>query len=234
MTVRHIVSAMIRRWYVPLAVFACVALAFMMMARDGGIYTTRTIVSFLRPAGTSLSPNNGATDQSVIAFAGAVVLEANKSQHSDGYSLSDAPYYGAGIREGALVELTNAGNQWVSAVNKAEIEVDIAGRTREWVESRQEKLVAEVVSIADELQEVVRVSPKYRIAVSVVPLTTQIDYISPSRGTQLAAGAAMLAVAILTAAWGSVLVDGVLSKRRSGSNAQVSALSDRLLEGSHS
>ncbi|MET1015375.1 MAG: hypothetical protein ABWX76_01070, partial [Leifsonia flava] len=183
---------------------------------------------------TSLTQNNGAEDQSVIAFAGTVVAETNNGRPPNGYSMSDAPYYGAGIREGVLVELTNSGNQWVSTVNKAEIEVDIAGRTREWVESQQDELVGRVLSIADSLQEVVPVSPQNRMSVSVVPLTTQIDHIAPSSRTQFVAIAAMLAVAILTAAWGSVTVDRVLAKRRPQTDPRDRTTAGRLNEGSTS
>ena len=214
MTVGQIASAMLRRWYVSLAILACVGLAVVMLARDGGIYTTRTVISFLRPAGTSLSPDNGANDSSIIAFAATIVSETNDGRRPDGYSMSEAPYYGAGIREGTLVELTNSGNQWVSNVDKAEIEIDIAGRTFEWVDSRQDELVDKVLSIAGSLQEAAAVSPEERISATVVPLTTQIDYITPSRRTQLTAGGVMLAVAIITAAWGSIAVDRALSKKR--------------------
>ncbi|MET0716144.1 MAG: hypothetical protein ABWY23_06735 [Mycetocola sp.] len=233
MTIHDIASAMLRRWYVPLAVLACVALAIVMMARDGGIYTTRTVISFLLPASTSLSPNNGATDQSVITFAEAVVHDTNEGHLSEGYSMADAPYYGAGIREGTLVELSSSGNQWVSAVSKAEIEIDIAGRTLERVESQQAEVVSRVLSVAASLQDVMSVSPQDRISVSVIPLTTRIDLIAPSRGAQLAAGAAMLAVAILTAAWGSVTVDRLLSKRRPDDGRDDSTTPARLPGGTH-
>lgn len=231
MTIPYIVSAMVRRWYIPLTVLVCAALAIVTMARDGGTYTSRTVVSFLRPAATSLLPDNGADDLSIIAFASAVVLEANDGDVPESYSLADAPYYGAGIREGTLVKLTNSGNQWYSSVSKAEIEIDIAGRTFDWVEVRQEHLIEKVLATAGSLQELVPVPPTDRISASVVPLTTRIDYIAPSRRTQLTAGAAMLAAAILTAAWASVAVDGVLSKRRSVSGREVGNVRGRVDEG---
>jgi hypothetical protein len=218
MSVRQIGSAMLRRWYISLAALACVAVATVMLAQDGGIYTTRTVISLLRPTTTSLSPDNGTTDRSVIAFAAAVVLDTNGGELSEGYSKADAPYYGAGVREGTLVELANIGNQWVSMVNKAEIQIDIVGRTPDWVASRQEKLVARVLSTADSLQDVVGVPPENRVSAYVVPLTTQIEYIAPSRRAQLAAGVAMVTAALIVAAWASVTVDGVLSKRRPHSN----------------
>lgn len=217
MTVRQIGSAMLRRWYISLAALVCVAITTVLLAQDGGIYTTKTVISLLRPTTTSLSPDNGTTDRSVIAFAAAVALNTNGGELAEGYSKADAPYYGAGVREGTLVELANIGNQWVSTVNKAEIQIDIVGRTSDWVASRQEKLVARALATANSLQDAVGVPPENRVSAYVVPLTTQIEYVAPSRRAQLAAAVAMLAAALIVAAWASVTVDGALAKRRSGS-----------------
>lgn len=231
MTIRDIFSAMLRHWYIPLGLLACAALVTVMLVRDGGIYTTSTVVSLMRPDSTSLSPSNGTNDTSVIAFAGSVVLETNNGHPPAGYSMQDAPYYGAGIREGVLVELANSGNQWASTFDKAEVQIQIVGRTRDWVESRQKEAVGKVLRIVESRQSAVAVAPQNRIVASVVPLTAQIEYISASRSSQLAAGTAMLAVAIILGAWGSVIVDRLPSRRRSTANAKVPHSSDRTLEG---
>ena len=231
MTIRDIFSAMLRHWYIPLGLLACAALVTVMLVRDGGIYTTSTVVSLMRPDSTSLSPSNGTNDTSVIAFAGSVVLETNNGHPPAGYSMQDAPYYGAGIREGVLVELANSGNQWASTFDKAEVQIQIVGRTRGWVESRQKEAVGKVLRIVESRQSAVAVAPQNRIVASVVPLTSQIEYISASRSSQLAAGTAMLAVAIILGAWGSVIVDRLPSRRRSTANAKVPHSSDRTLEG---
>jgi hypothetical protein len=230
-TIRDIFSAMLRHWYIPLGLLACAALVTVMLVRDGGIYTTSTVVSLMRPDSTSLSPSNGTNDTSVIAFAGSVVLETNNGHPPAGYSMQDAPYYGAGIREGVLVELANSGNQWASTFDKAEVQIQIVGRTRDWVESRQKEAVGKVLSIVESRQSAAAVAPQNRIVASVVPLTSQIEYISASRSSQLAAGTAMLAVAIILGAWGSVIVDRLPSRRRSTANAKVPHSSDRTLEG---
>jgi hypothetical protein len=230
-TIRDIFSAMLRHWYIPLGLLACAALVTVMLVRDGGIYTTSTVVSLMRPDSTSLSPSNGTNDTSVIAFAGSVVLETNNGHPPAGYSMQDAPYYGAGIREGVLVELANSGNQWASTFDKAEVQIQIVGRTRDWVESRQKEAVGKVLRIVESRQSAVAVAPQNRIVASVVPLTAQIEYISASRSSQLAAGTAMLAVAIILGAWGSVIVDRLPSRRRSTANAKVPHSSDRTLEG---
>ena len=230
MTTRQILSAMLRRWYIPVGILLCAVLLTVMLARDGGTYTTKTVVSFMRPASTSLSPSNGTNDSNVIAFAAAVLQETNNGRPPARYSMDDAPYYGAGIREGELVELANSGNQWMSTFSKAEINIQVVGRTFDWVEARQLELINTVLSVADSQQAAVGIAPGNRITASVVPLTTNIDYVSASRSSQLSAGAAILVAATIIGAWGSVLIDRRLS-RRSVAGAKASRSSGRLAEG---
>jgi hypothetical protein len=211
---------MLRHWYIPLGILACAALAFVMLARDGGIYTTRTVISLMLPASTTLSPGNGTNDSNIIAFAAVVVRDINDSRPPARYSTDDAPYYGAGIREGALVQLTNSGNQWVSTFSKAEIEVQVVGRTLDWTKAKQSELVSKVLSTARYQQATVGIPPANRIIASVVPLTTQIEFVSPSRSSQLTAAAAMFVAAVIIGAWASVTVDRLRSRRRSSAHLE--------------
>ena len=231
MTAREVLSAMLRRWYIPIGLLVCAALVTGMLARDGGIYTTRTVVSFMRPATTSLSPANGTHDSSIIAFAGAVVQEANNGRPPTRYSRGDAPYYGAGVRQDALVALANSGNQWTALFSKSDIEIQIVGRSIGWVKKRQEELVERVSSISSARQAALMVSSDDRITATVVPLTMRIRYVSPSRSSQVAAGAAMLSVALILGAWGSVTVERLLARRRGAAGTQTRISPRRVLGG---
>ncbi|MBX0299440.1 hypothetical protein K2F54_05560 [Cryobacterium sp. 1639] len=233
MTVPDILTAMVRRWYVPLGVFGCAALVTLLLLRDGGIYTTSPVVTFMRPTATSLSPHNGTDDSSVVAFAGAVVTAVNKGRAPAPYSMASAPYYGAGIREGIRVDLADAGNQWSSTFSRSDVEIRIVGRSLSWVEAKQDEMVDLVTGFAAAEQAVLEVPGESRITASVAPLTTQIEHIVPSRGNQLAAAAAMLAVALILSGWGSITVDRRLS-RRGATTAQTQAPSRRILEGTSS
>jgi len=220
MTVRELLFAMLRRWYIPIGLLVCAALFTGFLARDGGIYTTRTVVSFLRPATSSLSPGNGINDSSVIAFAGAVVRETNNGRPPARYSTGEAPYYGAGVREGVLVELANEGSQWVSTFQQSDVEIKIVGRSFDWVKTRQEEVVDTVVGISNAQQAGLITASRDRITATVVPLTTRIDYVSPSRNSQVAAAAAMLAAALIVGAWGSIAFDRRVSRRRIATGAE--------------
>lgn len=233
MTFRDLLVTMLRRWYVPAAALVCAAALTFVFANDGGSYTTKTVISFIFPAKTALSPYNGAGDKNVIAFAGAVAHEINGGKPTMRYATEDAPFYGVGVREGVFVGLPNSGGQWSTSFAKAEIEIQIVGRSRDWVVATQSRLVDEVLRIADAQQAEAAASRNARIIVSVVPLTSRIDHITPTRTMQYAAGAAMFAAALIVGAWGAVMVDRilatVLAKR---ARADVRDSSGRVLEDS--
>lgn len=212
MTVRDIASAIGRRWYVLIAVLLCFAVLAVMLARDGGAFSTRTVVTFTLPARTTLDPENGVSDASVIAFAGAIATEINLGKPSPQYSDSGAPYYGAGVRQGVIVGLRNAGNQWRSSYPSATIEVQIVGRTFAWVEQMQHDLLMKIEEVASRQQSVL--SPRDRIVSTVEPLTTKIEEIVPTRTSRLAAFGAMFLAALLVGGFGAIRLDRVLMHRR--------------------
>lgn len=201
MTVREILIAIGRRWYLVLALFAMALLLGVLLLRDGGVYSTRTIVSFMFPTSTSLSASNGTTDESLIAFAGAVAQEINNGRPAASYSEDSAPFYGAGVRQGTLVSLPYSGNQWATDFSVAEVEIQIVGRSQEWVEATQAELVDKVLRVAEERQDDLAVPADQRIEMTVVPLTLEIEHIVPGRASVLAALAALLAAALLVSGW---------------------------------
>lgn len=231
MTVREILVAMLRRWYIPLGALLCAALVTLILARDGGIYSTSTVVTFMRSSSTSLSPDNGTDDSSVVAYAGAVVNAINNGRPPAPYSMSDAPFYGAGVREGVRVDLADDGNQWVSTFSRSDVEIQIVGRSLDRVEAEQQQMIDLVLSFADAEQAALMVPVEDRITAVVAPLTTQIDYVHPSPNSQAVAAGAMLTVALIVGAWGSVAVDRLLSRRRVARDPHTPDSSRRILEG---
>lgn len=231
MTVREILVTMLRRWYIPLSALLCAALVTLALARDGGVYTTSTVVTFMRSSSTTLSPDNGTDDSSVVAYAGAVVNAINNGRPPAPYSMSDAPFYGAGVREGVRVDLADDGNQWVSTFSRSDVEIQIVGRTLDRVEAEQQQMIDLVLSFADAEQAVLMVPVEDRITAVVAPLTTQIDYVHPSPTSQAVAAGAMLTVALIVGAWGSVAVDRLLTRRRVPRVLHTPDSSRRILEG---
>ena len=104
----------------------------------------------------------------------------------------------------------------------------------DWVEARQNELVDKVLSIASSQQVALARSSQDRITATVVPLTRQIEHITASRTSQLAAGAAMLAAAVTVGAWGSVTADRLLTKRRAAATAKSPRVSGPVQAGATS
>jgi len=228
-TVRGVLSAMLRRWYVPLAVLIIAGAFTMVLARDGGIYSTRTVISFTYPTKTTLSYGNGTNDSSVIAFAGAVVSEINNGRPVERYSDDSAPLYGAGVRDAVRVGLTAAGNQWATSFPRADIEIQIVGRTEAEVASRQKKLVDRVLEVAESKQSSATAAADEHIAVAVVPLTLDIQYIAAGRSGIVFAVGAMSLAALIVGAWGAAVVDGWVGAR-GGPRRGVPAVRPRMRE----
>jgi hypothetical protein len=213
MTLRALLATMLRRWYVPVAVIVLAAVLMIVLVRDGGTYTTRTVVSFTHPSQTLLSYGSGANDINVIAFAGAVASEINNGRPIERYSDDSAPLYGAGVRQGVLVGLTATGNQWATNYPRADIEIQIVGRSREWVQQRQQELITEVLATVDAQQRGLSATSTERISVVVVPLTRYIGHVAAGRTELLAAAAAMLGAAVLTGGALAVLLDQTILNR---------------------
>lgn len=225
MTIRELMRAVLRRWYVLVVAIVLAVAGGYLLHRNAGVYTTQTVVSFMLPDKTSLSQNSGLDDASVIAFAGTVAQEVNDGRAPARYSTDDAPFYGAGVRKGILVTIPDAGNQWVSSYLRAEVELQIVGPTEEWVTSTQKAILEKVTQVAEAQQ--VGVEPaSSRIQTSVVPLTLRVFHIIPSRTAEIAALVALAAAALITGGWGAVTLDGIILKRKRRSGIRMSASSE--------
>lgn len=218
MTFWDIAAALARRWYVMLVAFAVATTLWIAWARDGGSYTTSTIVSFTLPSRTSLMPESGAFDESVIAFAGVVANEINSGHPVPRYASSDAPLYGVGVRDGVLVGLPDSGGQWTSHYTKAEIEIQIVARTFDAVKETQSRLLARVFEITEEQQR--NSSSKHRIGASVMPLSMTIREISATRSSQMLALLALAGAALLVGGWAALEFDRRLEARQRARSAQ--------------
>lgn len=214
MTLREVLGAIWRRWYVSVAILLCAAALGNYFGSTSGVYSTRTAVSFTFQDGSSLAPNSGIADESVIAFAGAIAADINRSRPSVRYSSMDAPYYGAGIREGVLVALRDTGSQWLSSFNSAIVEIQIVGPTQRWVEDQQALILSEIEQITAARQDSAQVPPNRRIVAEVEPITKHIEHVVPSRASVLLAWAALVGAATIVAGWLSIVVDTRMRRRR--------------------
>jgi hypothetical protein len=211
MTVRDVLGAIGRRWYVFVAVLLVFGALTLLLSRGGESFYSKTTVSFTLPNRTTLLPDSGNSDTSIIAFASAVATAINQGKPVPTYSSADAPYFGAGVRQGSMVSLRNDGNQWMASFPSATIDIQVVGPTREWVSARQAVLLKQVIQVASAQQFAVVTPPSGRITATVQPLSTEISTVPATRSTQIMAVSAMTLAGLLVACPAAVATDRLMA-----------------------
>lgn len=217
MTVRELVAALMRRWYVIVFALVIAVAGIYVLQRGQGVYSTETVVSFLLPNQTALTPSNGLDDANLIAFAGLVARKVNNGETPAIYSIYDAPLYGAGVRQGVVVSIPNAGNQFATSYQRAEIVLQIVGPSERWVALAQTELLSQVVQITNAQQASVAWE-NARIHASPEPATKKISRVTPSRPAAVSASIALVIAALLVGGWAAVIVDRMKRGRKITAN----------------
>ncbi|AXE38686.1 hypothetical protein [Acidipropionibacterium virtanenii] len=214
MSFQAVMGTAARRWYVVVAAVLCALGVGYMWMRDGGCYSAATTVSFTLPARSALLPESGREDGSVIAFAGAVAGEINQGREPATYASDDAPLYGVGVRQGVLVAMPNSGGQWSSMYARADIEIQVVGRSREWVEMTRRATIQKVLAVSRERQVSAYSDPQRFIVPTVMPLTSGIQHVTVSRTEQLLAFCALVSAGMLVGTSGAVMLDRAWARYR--------------------
>ncbi|WP_313356192.1 hypothetical protein [Microbacterium sp.] len=207
MTIREVFLVALRRWYTTTAALLLAGVLTVLLLQDSGIYSTRTVVEFRWPGTARIEADSGYTNESVISFAGMVATKVNEGHQPPRYSQDAAPLYGAGIREAEVVDMTFSGNQWITDHPVAAVTVNVVGRSEEQVRSQQVDLTEAILQAADDLQQAADVESTQLVVHAVQPLSTRIEYIAPTRVTQLMAFAAMGCAALMTGVGAALLWD---------------------------
>jgi hypothetical protein len=214
MTLGELGGIVLRRWYVVSAAFIAALLLGGVLWSQSGVYSTRTVVSLTFPFESTLTPDNATSNESVVAFAGAVAAQISPETETVRYSAGDAPYYGAGLRQGVLVGLRDEGSQWAPSYGSAVIEIQIVGPTERWVADRQKRILDRVAASTEERQSDVASGIDDRVVARVDPLTTQIEHITPSRLALLTAVGAIALAGALVGGWGAYVIEQFTRRRR--------------------
>lgn len=217
MSFREVLAAILRRWYVVAAVLIAAGVITFQMIRTGGLYTTRTVVLFINIGADqfSIGPDNGTANDNVIAFAGAVANDLNNGRPVTRYAHVDAPLYGAGMREGVFVGLPDDGGQWMTSYTRAELEIEIVGRSREYVEETRRELLGKVYVRARDLEGARFYHPgQQHIRTEITPLSLTIDHVQATRSEAAMAIAAMGLAGLIVGGWLAVRLDLALGGRR--------------------
>jgi hypothetical protein len=210
---REFAGSVLRRWYVLVFVVGLALAAFALLLRGGGVYVAQPIIEFRLPGSDAVSAVNGVENDTVIAFAVTVAQSVNNGHAVVKYASDDAPPYGAGVRQGVTIAVPNVGGQWNVSYTRAQIAVTVVGATAQWVHATEDALLDRVVAASTALQQRENVPDSGRIESTVLPLSTDVQYISASRTQQALAASALIIAGLVTGSWLSVLLDRLVEWR---------------------
>lgn len=134
-----------RRWYVA-AVCLLLLATCAVVAKSPTVYWTQTDVRLVFSGTTPTNPLFQTSD-SIIATAGLLVSEYNSANRSPRLSSDDVTIVDAGIENGILVRLPDAGGQWATNFNEPRIDVQVSGSDPEEVRSRTTQVVAQITGL---------------------------------------------------------------------------------------
>jgi hypothetical protein len=201
-----------RRWYVVVAVFVLTGLAYTSIATTGGAYAAQADVVFVAPGTDSVGGFDERYRDSLVHFAEAVEREYHGGRTP--IRLGDeAPLFGTGIDQGEQVLLPNTGSQWQVSYDSPRLSVDVVGPDPQWVRQRLGAVLDRVEALASERQQRSGVADSFLIRTDRAPREPVVEYVGSSRGAQVRALIALVAVSAGFAATLVVLIDRVVERR---------------------
>ncbi|MBB5743380.1 uncharacterized protein involved in exopolysaccharide biosynthesis [Microbacterium ginsengiterrae] len=207
-----------RQWLVLVVGTALTVAGAVAAVQMTGVFTARTTITLLPPPGWAIGGNT-LTDSAatMVGFAKLIEQTVNDSQDGQLFAAPDTPLYGAGVRQGELVYVPNAGGQWAPNFNRPFLYIDVVGPTPEYVESRVEALTEEVADAVDERQDEFGVAEDQRVTWDATPATPEVSYVGPNR-LRMLGGIALLGAGVTA---GAAFGVDLLRKRRADARATV-------------
>ncbi len=155
--------ALRQKWLLVLGALAT-CLSVLLGFDDEAVYWSHTTVQLVPPTQEVAENVLISSNEGLISLAGVVVLEANRQARtprlaSDGVSIVDA-----GITEGRLIRLPNAGGQWATNFDQATVDVQVSGPSPAGVESETERTLADLDGIMSAIQDRYDVDTSHRVS----------------------------------------------------------------------
>jgi len=213
MPVGELLTVLRRRWYAAFAVLI-VGVGMVVVFQPKPLYWTQVDMAVL-PPGARVSDLMSDTDQDkFVNFAAILEREFNDGQVEFRLAAADAPIYGAGIRQGASVELPNLGTQWQSSFSRAVLSVQVVDRSPERVKDVLDGILSRIEVLARNTQVAQGVAEENMITVGPVPHEPVVIDVGPSGASFARAALAFGTVGVVLACVAAVEVDRILARRR--------------------
>jgi hypothetical protein len=171
-TVWDLANAMRRQWWLVLLGVLGVALGVVYVLRTPGVYWARTEVDFALPV-SAANPNPlQFTSGDLISLAGIVAKRVELPGRLQSATTSPISILGEGVDHGYSVVLPSTGGQWSPNFERATLVVQAIGSSDEEVSAQMGRVISEIGSELEELQDEAQVSPQFRASLrtSVSPV----------------------------------------------------------------
>ena len=204
MTSYDVVSALLRRWWFLLAVFAAAVVAVGMVLVRPPIYWASYDLNLVAPDGSGEVYSRENPPAGVTPVAGVLEILLSGNHPGPGAATQEVPIFGLEHRYGVDVRAKDKGLQW-SRDYVAALTVQISEPTREAVLARADSLAGQAREALVTVQDDHAVPMDSRLVLDA-PQAIQVVEIQPSRMRAAAAGAVL--------ALGASIVSTILLDRR--------------------
>lgn len=179
MLIGEFLRAAVRRWYVVLVGGVLTVAAFLVLADNPPLYTSRVSLTVISPP----PPGGSSTLQQAApaVVASTAVMSVNGRPLELKASKAETMLVGRTQRAGDEVRLAHFGNQWTASALYPTILVEAVDTTPEAVQARIDRRVKEVRQAIEDLEETLDVSRSQRIELSQSPPVALAAYVPPSR-----------------------------------------------------
>jgi hypothetical protein len=192
---------------------ALAGVAFILMYRAGGIYSTEASVILSQPGGSEISDAGDGYRETLVSFAAAVEREYHNGKPSDRLAES-ATLYGAGVTRGSQVLLPSTGGQWQTSFASPSLDVKVVGPTAAWVQNELNSITNRIEDIAAAQQSKAGVPAGKFIGTAVSPAAPDVSYVGPLKSTSVRAFAAMMSLGVGTGTIAAVLIENRRARPR--------------------
>ena len=210
---------LLRRWYVIVAVLVALLPGMLYVHNASGVYYSTVNMTFLPPPGTVGGGNSLRAESGSTVYYAALV-ERTFSQGPNSIEVphpTGAHLYATGVRHGISVYLPNAGGQWQTNFNVAELRIEVVGTSENEVMEKMTSTISMLKQLSGQPQVEIGVIDESWITTDISPAVPAVGFAWIRNGrAELAMVALMLGTALAAAKTADVIIAklGIMRRRR--------------------
>lgn len=221
----HSQNVLTRRWYIVAATLVLMFPALLFVHNAPGVYYSTVSLLFLPPAGSVGGGNSLRADPGgTVHYAALIERRFNEGRRSfDNPRPTNAPLYATGIKHGTYVHLPDAGGQWQSNFNRAELRVEVVGQSEQEVLDNMNRTLATLQKLSVEPQKEMGIWEESMITNQRAPAVPAVGYAwVRNPRADMAVAALMLGLSVAAAHIGDAIIGRIRKSRSSGTQPRAS------------